>query len=244
MPTESFHRGVESEAAMLWGPTADPEAWRHRAMSAMMGRVPDAYLADCRDEQHPDFVLGGWEQEYRDALDQPTDLAATLPRVVDYLDRQLHVVATLEDPAFEDFARDVRGLRAHLEDVLHDGVREEQGAPCPACGEADLVLRHGEAVDGSDDRWTCPRRACGQSWTEHDYRAKVAGTYVQVADRLTASQIRETYRVLEGTVRQWASRGQVAKRGKDPQGRQLYDVGEVLTMRDQREERDSPVRAG
>ena len=150
LPEETLHRGVESEAAMLWGPTADPEAWRNRAMSAMRGRLDDAYLEDCRDEQHPLWVLGTWEQAWRDHLDQPTELAATLPRLVDYLDRHMHEMAEVEDVPFEDFARDLRGCRGHVQAVLHDESRGDvANVGCFDCGgrlerrfKRDRVCRH------------------------------------------------------------------------------------------------------
>lgn len=274
LPNESEHRGVESGAMMLLGPSADPESWGRRAMKLLMGgrclhhqrglECPDdqpipagpacgkckhssctlirserylcpekvAWIDDSRDERHPLFVLGTWEMAWRDHLGHLTDDRVTVLAAVGYLDRQLTYMGGQEEPPFDDFARDVSGLRTYLEDVLHDGEREERGAPCPACGNAALTLDRGEAVDGSEDRWVCPRKDCGQWWTEHDYRVKVEGTYVQVADKLTASQIRQAYRVPEGTVRQWAVRGHVTKHGKDQQGRQLYDVAQVVAMRD------------
>jgi hypothetical protein len=229
LPEEAEHRGVNGEAMMLLGPTADPEAWRNRAMSAMRGRVDAAYLEDCRDEQHPLWVLGSWEQAWRDHRDQPTDLRATLPRLVDYLDRQMHVMAAEAEVPFEDFARDLRGCRGHLEDVLRDGERPETGAPCPECGRA-LVKVYGDQA--KDDRWTCPGRNCRAWYTDHDYRARVTDDYRANADKLTAPDIEAQYRVPAGTLRQWASRGHVRKRGRDDSGRMLYDVRDTLTMRE------------
>jgi hypothetical protein len=98
LPAEVAHRGINGEAMMLLGPAADPEAWRNRAMSAMVGRVDDAYLSDCRDEAHPLWVLGTWEQMWRNHLDHPTELEATLPRLVDYLDEQMTYMAGQQEP--------------------------------------------------------------------------------------------------------------------------------------------------
>ena len=42
----------------------------------------------------------------------------------------------------------------------------------------------------------------------------------------------DTYRIKPGALRKWAEREQVAKRGKDEQGRQLYDVASAVAMRD------------
>lgn len=250
LPEETEHRGVNGEAMMLLGPSADPEAWRNRAMSAMRGRLDDAYLEDCRDEQHPTWVLGTWEQAWRDHLDQPTDLTATLPRLVAYLDRQLHVMAEEQEVPFEDFARDLRGCRGHLEDVLHDGEQRETGAPCPACREQGepcppaLVLdRDDRDPTGVGDKWRCIR--CKTWWSEADYRLRVGEDHIDHADELTAADMAVRTRVPAGTLRRWAStttrriNGETVETppklkpsGRSADGRKLYRVTDVLALRD------------
>ena len=216
MLPEATHRGVNSEAAMLAGPAADVEAWRNRWMSARAGRIPAAWLEDCRDELHPLYVLGTWDMLITDHYDQDgRTQRITVESAVQYLGANLTDLAQDPEFAFEELAREVRACRGHMEDVLHDGEREDRGAPCPMCGAGALVKDHGKAIE--DDRWRCPKRNCGASYTEHDYRVKVEAVYVLHADRLTASQISETYRIPEGTVRQWALRDKVRKHGADGQ---------------------------
>ncbi|HEU5084461.1 MAG TPA: hypothetical protein VFU14_14050, partial [Acidimicrobiales bacterium] len=165
LPDEVAHRGIDGEAMMLLGPAADPEAWRNRAMSAIMGRLDAAYLEDCRDELHPLWVLGTWEQVWRDHLDQPTDLAATLPRLVDYLDRQMHLMADQPEPPFEDFARDLRRCLAHLEAVLHD---QHRGDPANVgCFECGAKIERRLTRSGFEDHWTCTR--CRRTYTYAEY---------------------------------------------------------------------------
>lgn len=224
---EAIRRGINSQAAMLDGPAADPETWGYRRMSALAQRIDPAWLEDNRDELHPAWVIGTWEMLTRDHLHQPIDTRLTLTEAVAYLDQHLTRLAHDPDFDFTALARDVARCHAHLEDVLAEGVRPERGAPCPACGRADLEKNYGDTVN--DDRWTCTR--CGQWWTEQDYRSKVAGTYIAVAPALTASQIREQYHVPEGSIRAWATRGRVAKKGRDHLGRQLYVVADVLACR-------------
>lgn len=241
---EAIVKGVNSEAANLAGPAADPEAYQHRVMSGIAGRTPEVF--DAADTaMHPLFVLATWEDAAREHHQHPTRDLANVSSARAYLAQHLSRLAQDGDFAFEELAGDLRRCRAHLEDVLSEGERDERGAPCISCGRARLVKSYGE--DHGDDRWTCPR--CKQWWSEADYRAKVDGIYVQHADRLTASQIEATYRVPEGTVRRWANawndRGttrlpKVRKRGKDGQGRQLYDVGDVLATRDG----DTPIASG
>ncbi|WP_181312479.1 hypothetical protein [Nocardioides campestrisoli] len=133
--------------------------------------------------------------------------------------------------------------KANLEHVHTD---TEQGTDldelvCVATGCGRPAGQHPTALCSRDrlrvitdnlDWWVCPNAECAQAWTEDEYRAKVDGTYVHVADRLPASLIREHFRVPEATVRSWALRGRVAKRGRDAAGRQLYDVADVLSCRD------------
>ena len=252
MLDEAQHRGVESEAAMLAGPAADHEVWqaRHRILlqRATVGTKADEARAmewhyDNRDEQHPYWVLGGWDLMVTEYLGHDRTEAVSVTGSADYLADQLTYLAQRPDFGWEDMAREVRSCRAHLEDVLREGDRAERGSPCPMCAKASLEKDYGDTE--ADDRWTCPRRDCHAAYTEEDYRSKVEAVYVMYSDRLTASQIATTYRVPEGTVRRWANgwrdaRGierkpVVRKRGYDGQGRQLYDVDDVLAQREHNE---------
>jgi len=207
------------------------------------GICPDAAFAleDARDELHPLTVLGWWELLWREELILPSNDPVTVASAHGFLDGHLTDMAQRLDPDFDQFRDEIHACRTWLEGVLGEGVREERGIECFMCGKARLVKWYdpetaidGESgeVYGPNDHWFCPRDDCGHWWTEKDYREKVAGTYVQAADRLTASQIASTYRVPEGTVRQWANRGKVAKRGRDALGRMLYDVADTITARD------------
>lgn len=227
--TEAVHRGVNSEAANLAGRTIDDaeghEAWRYRAMSAAMGRIPQ--LDD--DTQHPLWILGTWEMLVREHYDQPTRERLTLTAAREYLNGHLTRLAHDVDFAFEELARDVRGCQAHLEDVLREGERDDLGVTCPPCGRARLVKSYGKTED--DDRWTCPK--CRQWWTDEDYRDKVSGIFVGVANELTDRDMETRTRVPAATVRSWAHRGKVRKRGRSADGRVLYDVADVERVRDE-----------
>lgn len=228
---EAIRLNLNSNAAALAGPTADPETWGYRRASAIANRIDPRWLDDQVDMHHPAWILGTWEREARIHLKQilsPGTAQPTLTQARNYLDQHLSHLAQAPDFAFDELATDIRQCHDHVERVLHLEEHIDRGAPCPACGQADLRKNYGTAED--DDRWTCPR--CHQWWTETDYRAKIAGVYVGIAPALTASQIRETYRVPEGSTRGWATRGRVTKRGRDHHGRQLYDVAEVLACRD------------
>jgi hypothetical protein len=176
LPLEVLDRHVNGEAMMLAGPFADPEAWRFRAMSALMGRVDAAYLEDCRDELHPGYVLDTWTQLWREHLDQPTDLAPTLDRLVDYLDREMTDMARREEPPFEDFAGELRACLAHLCVVLHDQNQgDEANIGCFECGdklERRLLPRkagptRAKDTGGFEDHWTC--KGCHRRYTYAEY---------------------------------------------------------------------------
>jgi len=235
---DALVKGAHSTAAMIVGPVADVDRWqrRHRLVvnaaidadeTSAAHKALVAWTADNRDEQHPLFVLGGWDLLVTEHLGHERTQRVTIARAADYLRANLTDLAQDGDFAFEELHRETRACQAYLEEVLRDGEREETGAPCP-CGRADLVRKWG--VDEAEDCWMCPR--CGEIWTHAEYRLRVTSDYRQHAEALTAKDILAEYRVAEGTVRQWAMRGKVRKRGRDDSGRQLYDVADVLACRD------------
>lgn len=232
LPPEAVERGVQSEAMTLAGPAANAEAWGNRAMSAMRGRVDAAYLEDCRDELHPLWVLGTWAELWRDTLDQPSDLRITIPRAWSYLSDHLHQLAGMLEPDFAQFASEVRACRGHLEDVLHDGVRDERTqVPChePECSRM-LVRVYGERV--ADDHWRCPRRDHDRKLSAEEFaRAKHrhlssawAEAYVRISEALAAIPRPER------TIRTWVRGGSVRSRQDEKTGALLVWWPDVRRM--------------
>lgn len=190
LPEEVEHRGVEGEAMMLLAPATDPERRGYMEASVLSGRLDkfdsdgvlirpgmdsletshakgckDPRCTGCAGELHPLFVLGTWEMVWRDHLEAPTELRATLDRLVDYLDRNLHIMAAEPLVPFEDFAGDVRRCRGHLEAVLHDqnqGDRANVG-----CFECGGELERKLTTAGFEDVWTCQK--CRQRYTYAEY---------------------------------------------------------------------------
>lgn len=166
LPAEVAHRGINGEAMMLLGPSADPEARGHLEASILAGRVPADYLESADHELHPLFILGGWDSIWRDALehDEPNQ-RLTITAAVDYLDRQMTYMAGFKHVPFEDFAHQLRDCRSHLASVLHD---EDQGVranvPCFDC-RGQLERKLGKA--GFEDHWTC--RTCRRRYTIAEY---------------------------------------------------------------------------
>jgi hypothetical protein len=216
LPAEAVEKGVQSEAMMLLGPTSDPEAWRNRATSAMVGRIDASYLEDCRDELHPLWILGTWEQIWRDHLDHYSIAPVTVASAHAYLDMQIGYMSEQIEPAFDEFARELRQCRGHLEDVLRDGIREERGAPCVQC-ERPMVR--------TEDHWEC--RRCHRRVTEAEYRFAVVTAYRAHATRLTAADAAVRLGLKATQIRVWGARGYITKCGKDHEGITLYDVESI-----------------
>lgn len=259
LPTEVEHRGVEGEAMMLLAPAANPEARGHLEASVLAGRLDKydrhgnlvrsgidtievSHVKDCEDphcvgcagELHPEFVLGGWDSVWREALDhdEPAELFA-LVTTIDYLDRTMSYMGTWPHVPFEDFAKDLRRCRAHLEAVLHDGEQIDRGAPCMACRSELRHVWKGDLLPWSkaehpekarEDGWACAR--CRRWHNEQQYHLAVASLHTAEAKWLTDRDMEQRTGVKAGTVRVWANRGEIAKR--QDSGRVVYAVAEVM----------------
>jgi hypothetical protein len=173
----------------------------------------------------------------------------------DYLRALLDGPMPHED-VFEQVAREVAQLKTHLEDTLADSRKPETGAPCPTCAvqlaldaavggprrrPPRLEKSHGHWCDdpeckrqhdktGADDRWVC---SAGHVFTEAEYRLRIASEYLSRADALTAQNMRTQWGVNPSSLRTWAERGEVHRRGRDPQGRMMYDVVEARRRHDE-----------
>jgi hypothetical protein len=259
----SDHEIPGGDALVMLGPRADVEAWNYVKLSAIMGRLRlghadatrhqlmielEAIERDNHEIEPPLSFLAGWVDIIREARGQePSSARATIAHEIAYLRDALDwIVATDETtgapwwlPA-ESFAQDLYRVRLALEDVLKEGERPDTGAPClnDRCDGVRLVKQWADAgLPAKFDSWLCPR--CKRRYTGDEYSnaCKQAGRLY--ADRLCASDMRETYRVEPSTLRTWASRGKVRKRGRDDSGRILYDVEDTLKARDVFAEGDS-----
>lgn len=182
LPTEVEHRGVNGEALMLLGPSADPEAWGHMEASYLAGRLPEGWfeanhgracptlrnepcIGCAGDELHPLTVLGTWEMVWRDFLEHESDAKVTVDDAAAYLNRNLAYMAEQGEVPFDDFARDVRGCRGRLEVVLHDQAQGDVANI--GCFECGAKLERKLTDKGMDDVWTCQR--CRRRYTHAEY---------------------------------------------------------------------------
>ncbi len=244
---EAQVQGVESEAANLAGPAANPgsqrarRAWQKRQAMAIPdeAKAAKALLAiEDTDPLHPYTVLGWWEMAIREDYHQHTSLGVTISRSRAYLDGILDTIAQDEDQDFAQFAREIATCCAHLEAVLHNSRAPERGAPCPLCPADEkgrkprLVKRYDdEDKTGASDLWLCPNVE-EHWWYEADYRLRIGGEFLAHAEALTAAQIEAQYAIPAATVYVWANRERIRKRGRDLSGRQLYDIADILDARE------------
>jgi hypothetical protein len=210
---EALAKGIDSEAADLLGPAANPKQWRQR------GDYGHRYEPDSRvGEQHPLWVLGWFDLIVTEHQGHRRTQRITVASAADYLDRNLHFLAADIEFDFADMANTLADCRVHLEQVLHDGEQRETGAPCMTC-RVPLELVRGER----EDRWRCPR--CREQSTDDQYRFAVMHLHRENAEWLTDRDMEIRTGVKAGTVRKWAERGTVTRRRDS--GRTVYDVAAV-----------------
>lgn len=213
----------DSEPAMLAGPAADPEAWRHRYASAQAGRIPPL---DEDDNRHPANLLGWWVLAFREDYDQPTGMVLTVSSSVSYLKTTLEVIAEDPNQDWGAFTQEVFACQRHLEVVLATARFTERGVQCPACREAESASpprleKHYVRGDhsGASDYWACPAHPKEHRWKEAAYRLRVADDHLEHAEALTSADLAVRLDVPLGTVHRWAGRTFL---GTDKDGEAIY----------------------
>lgn len=221
LPAEAIAKGVDSEAAMLWGPATDWERWGHVQASIRVGRLPADWCEVADNERHPLFVLGQWDACVREVLDhdEPAE-RVTIGEAAKYLDMQLTYLGGFDDLPFEELARDLRACVAHLEAVLHDGEQRDTGAPCMTC-RVPLVREWGllAAADG----WRCPR--CKEFRTDQEYRLNYAEVHMSHADWITAAEVELLTGIKPATLRKRVERKELTSRRDS--GRVVYQAARI-----------------
>jgi hypothetical protein len=243
--TQAVHTANDSEivggdAMVALGPVADPVAYVEKFDEAERRHAedPDRWPASTIDLEHEDdemtavlWSLWYWSGDWRNERDYPLrDRRATIVGEAGFirgcLDWAWQVLDAREWTAFAD---DMQAIVRRLENILHDGERSQVGVLCPSCEQPArrLILWHNDRdLSGESDEYRCPDD-WNHRWTIRDYRRWVGAVYVAHASALTADDIANQYGIRPGTLRVWVTRGQVAKRGRDHSGRQLYDVAQA-----------------
>lgn len=240
------------DAMVMRGPVADPEAWSYRELSAAMGRT-DSHgdYEDDNDPQPPLLVLATWSDAIRKERGQDTSLSARIDRECAYIANSVDwMLSTDADGdmnfiAVDDLAADLRAMRSRLQAMLHVGKQIDRGAPCLTHGRRYIKvwdeLEEGEEPTEPGYRWRCwgDEEGNGKHWADPEDYARANRDQVRgIADRLTSSDMALEYRIKPSTLRTWAERRCVPKRGKDNSGRTLYDVKAAVANRDGEHEHD------
>lgn len=175
----------------------------------------------------PEIMLVGWEDDWRSLLGSRTDDPASLPAAVTYLDDHLSWAAQHHD-AFDSFATEVRQQRAHLEDVLHAGERQETGAPCFKCGKALVLIYGDDDGDESTDRWCCEGKRCdAKPLTREEYARNATQESMPYAEWLSSTDMELQWGIPSGSTRGWGSDKadpRIRKRRDFHTGRMVYNV--------------------
>lgn len=210
MLAEALNVGVNSEAAMLAGPSVDPEAWSWRKATARRGGTWHASLIEEDDEHHPARVLGTWARMLTEDYEQEMPHSASLTWCRSYLDRTLHRVGHDDGQDFALLARELRKCRQHLEAVLHNDQRPDRGEACPTCtSDAAELPEREKGADGkprpmprlrreyahycadedctrinhetaTSDVWRCPKNPA-HSWSHADYENRIEERHTKTA---------------------------------------------------------------
>ncbi len=253
MDVEATFAGVDSEAANLAGPSADPLAWHWRRANTVRAAWLDGATLDARmtlhaamepDMLHPRMCLGTWEHVLREDLQQDlvTPISATLAGSRRYLDWVLTDLAHDEDRTLvlADMAADLRRCRAHLEAVNRDSRVPDLGHACFLCPDpAPRLVRHfGHWCEADDcerlhfaddtaDTWACPRNHTHR-WTVEEYASAVERARIRHATWLTAADLAARLGTTTATIRKRAERGDIDR--KRFEGRVVYRVPDTRTQ--------------
>lgn len=133
------------------------------------------------DPEPPLLVLATWEDDWRIELGHGGGPRATVWSCADYLSTHLTLMAQ-RHLAFDEFAAHIGKVRARMELVLSEGVREDHAdVGCFECG-GRLVRRVTQR--GADDHWTCGR--CRRRYTDPEYHLAVRAKLEAIRDNRKA----------------------------------------------------------
>lgn len=191
-----------------------PDERLRRAYTSVEDEDPDEAWSPF---QLLEFWSEAWRREHGAEYDQRPTIVSEANFIRWALDWAWH-----NEPAWDDFAGDVRRARVRLEDILSAGSRAERGAPClyDECKGARLVRKMQPARDDEGRKvwrhslWHCPR--CHREWDEDKYAAMVtAGTEAAKIETINGEEWVTTDLAARrvgrpaSTIRQWVHKGKL-----------------------------------
>lgn len=214
-PLAKWEAGYEDvERAERFDETTGEDRWLRRNTDKPTSNWRDPAVYQGNSDEHPLNVLESWTRMIREDRDQPTSLAPTLSREVDYLRGQLDWatrVDTYGDPEWPlcfEMATELRTLIRRMEDVLKDGVRQERtetpciNADCDSKPRLIKVWSRTAAYDG----YKCT--GCALSYDQAQYlQAKAANLRSKNSEKwVLATDATEALAVPIQTMRSWIRR--------------------------------------
>lgn len=201
-------------AMVALAPVANIEAWGNlEATTERMGRDYVSVEDEDGDWEPPLQTLRFWSEDWRRIHGKEYDgFRPTVASEANFVRWALDW-AWENELRWDDFATDIRKARVRIENVLYAGNRAERTRiVCDQCDAAPrLIRKYGNAVDGSDDWWLCPRckwrfDAKGISGAHSKMlRSEGAERWVQQADAIGTlkAQGRD-----ERLIRRWLEQGE------------------------------------
>lgn len=201
-------------AMVALGNVANIEAWenRHQATERYRKAYTSVEDEDPDDAWSPFQLLEFWSEAWRREKGAEYDTRPTITTEANFIRWALDW-AWENEPAWDDFAADVRRARVRLENILSDGKRAERSRiVCDQCeAQPRLIVLRGSADDCSDDWWKCP--GCKRRFDSDDVRrahakqlrSEGAQRWVHQADAIGTLKAQGRP---ERTVRAWLAEGE------------------------------------
>jgi hypothetical protein len=244
------------DALAARAPVASPEAWQNVYEAAEERGLDLTHVLDEDDADEPPLqTLLFWSEQWRVEREAPFEVEPHRPYPT--IETEANFIrwclpwAWENEVHFEDFADDVRNVRARLEAILTAGRRNLRGVQCFDCG-TDLVRQSHDpkdvrACEGHDgvcfiphaacphdrgglrDWWKCP--GCDRTYPLKDYARAVSHAHYAFADYLLLDDAAARTGAKPGTIKVWATRGQVRKKRDRDTGRMTYCVPDIEARR-------------
>jgi hypothetical protein len=205
------------DAMVMLGPSADPEAWSYRQLSAALGRTePHGIYENDADPQPPLLVLATWEDCIRKELGTETDRKATIEDAAKFLASSIDWCLDIDAAgdvnfiAIDDMAADIAKVRKRLEVVLHAGEqRDVSRVTCTHCDHAPRLVKTWARL-ASADAYHCPSCRTPYDWGQF-LQAKATNLRAEGTERFVlATQAEDAVPdVPKQTMRSWMRRGVV-----------------------------------
>lgn len=178
-------------------------------------RDPAVYQSEADAAAQPMNVLESWTRMVREDRDQPTGLAPTLSREVDYLRGQLDWICRADTygepewPLCFEMRDELQTLVKRMESVLHSGEQIDRSrVTCTHCDEQPRLVKVWSRL-ATADVYKCPR--CKTTYDRGQFmKAKEANLRARGTDRFVlATQAEDAIQVPKQTMRSWMRRGLV-----------------------------------